>query len=184
MGLVSRLLRRRDGIALSARPDPVRLARRTGRIRCVSGLRPHRPFDHAVSAGRGLSRDLVRPTLRPLARLRTLLRRPLLWPLHLRLAGRTAGHVAVGRPGRVVGSVFRVAGTRAADGVAVLARHREMGTALGAYCRATAPGCRTGAGRWLTPPRRPSLRSWQSTAPRARLTVENKLREPLQCMIC
>src|SRR5258708_40108253 len=93
MGLVPRLFRRRDGALFPARPARVRLARRADRGRGAGNLRPDRPFHHAVSAGGGLSRDLVRPPLRPLARLRPLLRRSLLWRLHLWLASPAADHV-------------------------------------------------------------------------------------------
>src|SRR5205807_6302133 len=170
MGLVSRFLRRRDGIALSARPAGVRLARGARRADRAGDLRADRPADYAVPAGRCLSRDLVCAALRSVARLFTLLRRPLLRSLHLWLALRAAGHVAVGWACRVVAGVPRLAGDRPAAGLAVLARRREMGPALGPHCR-TAACLGGGAGTRRRLSRSPSLHSSQSTAARLRRTV-------------
>src|SRR6266545_7165442 len=157
MGLVSRFLRSRDGAAFPARPALLGLALGTAGGPRPGGLRSPRPFHHAVSAGRGLSGDLVRPALRPLAGLLALLRRSLLRPVHLWLAGRAAGDVAVGRTGGVVAGVFRLARARFVDGLAVVARHRELGLALGSPRGCPASRRRRRADRRLSSP---SLRVW------------------------
>src|SRR5260370_25349412 len=82
------------------------------------------------------------------------------------------GEVAVGRARGVVAGVRRLAGARPADGLAVLARHREMGLALGPPRGHPASRRGSRAGRRLSSP---NLHSWRSTASRARPTVARRL---------
>ena len=138
--LVPRFLRLRDGALLPARADRLRLALCAARARRAGAVRRARPFHHAVPARRRLSRDLVRPAAMTrcsiIARYAGDLSYGVYiygWPSEQLVMWLSGGRA-------VVAGIRRIARHRLAGGVAVLARRREMGAALGS------PGARVGAG--------------------------------------